>query len=122
MPRPFPSKTVIIIGECKDQGSIDANDIGHLRQVADALPGKRFETFVLLAKLCPFSSEEISCAKTLNERYRQRAILLTARDLEPYDVQERTALEFDIQESRREPEDLASVTARIYFRDLPAGQ
>ena len=54
IPRPYPRKTVIILGECKDQGPIRSDeferDIENLRRVADALPRKRFKTFILLAK------------------------------------------------------------------------
>jgi hypothetical protein len=99
IPQHYPEKTVVIIGECKDRGkgdngedkgTINATDIDHLKRVADALPRKRFEIFIVLAKLCPFTADEIALAKTLNERYRKRAILLTARELEPYHFYERT--------------------------------
>jgi hypothetical protein len=125
---PYPEKTVIVIGECKDQGrgssidgtqgTINAADIENLGRVADALPRKRFSTYIVLAKLCPFITEEIALAKTLNNRYRRRAILLTARELEPYHFYERTKLEFnDIQEHASRPEDLANNTAMMYFKE-----
>jgi hypothetical protein len=50
--------------------------------------------YIVLAKLCPFTPEEIALAKTLNDRYRRRAILLSARELEPYPLYERTVLDF----------------------------
>jgi hypothetical protein len=119
IPRPYPQKTVIILSECKDAGSIRLqdfeNDIGNLRRVADALPRKRFKTFVLLAKLSPFTPEEIECAKTLNDTYRRRAILLTARELEPYHIF--TKLEYNINEYGRTPEDWALATVEMYFRE-----
>ncbi len=49
MAQPFPRKTAVILGECKSQGSLDADVIGNLKRVADALPKSRFETYVLLA-------------------------------------------------------------------------
>jgi hypothetical protein len=124
----YPQKTVIVIGECKDQGrsntvdgtqsTIDARDIENLRRVADAFPAKRFSTYIVLAKLCPFTTEEIALAKTLNDQYRRRAILLTARELEPYHFYERTTLEFkDIQGHASRPEDLANNTATMYFKE-----
>jgi hypothetical protein len=123
IPRPYPQKTAIILGECKDEGPIRLqdfeNDIGNLRQVADALPRKRFKTFVLLAKLSPFTPEEIACAKTLNDEYRQRAILLTARELEPYHIFERTKREFNINEYGSTPEDWAEATVAMYFKPQP---
>jgi len=128
IPEPYPEKTVVVIGECKDQGknnaasvvksTIDAVDIEHLRRVADALPRKRFSTYIVLAKLCPFTAEEIALAKTLNDRYHRRAILLTARELEPYHFYERTQLDFkDIKGHASSPEDLANNTSLMYFKE-----
>jgi hypothetical protein len=120
IPRPYPRKTVVILGECKDQGPIRLkefeNDIDNLRRVADALPRKRFKIFVLLAKLSPFTPDEIERAKTLNDKYRLRVILLTARELEPYHIYERIKSEFDIQGYGGTPEDLALATAQMYFK------
>jgi hypothetical protein len=117
--RPYPRKTAIILGECKDQGPIKSEefkrDIENLRRVADALPRKRFKTFILLSKLNPFTSEEIDLAKSLNTELQQRTILLTARELEPYHIYERTKAEFDIDTYGGTPEDMARITARIYF-------
>jgi hypothetical protein len=112
-------KTVVVIGECKDQTTIDDNDIKHLRQVADALPAQRFEVYVLLAKLCPFAAEEIALAKSLNNEHECRVILLTARELEPYFIFERTKKECNFTERGHGPEELAQVTAQIYFPGGP---
>ena len=128
IPRPYPDNTVAIIGECKDRGgdrekgkdsgTIDAKDIENLKRVANALPDKRFHTFIMLAKLCPFTDDEIALAKTLNDKYRRRAILLTARELEPYFFFERTKLEFkDMDESANSAEDLARATDAMYFKN-----
>jgi hypothetical protein len=124
---PYPERTVVVIGECKDQGgkneagerrgTIDATDIDHLKRVADALPKNRFFTYIVLAKLCPFTAEEITLARTLNERYRRRAILLTARELEPYYFYERTRREFKEISHASCPEDLANNTAMMYFKE-----
>lgn len=123
IPRPYPKKIEIILGECKDQGPIKADefkrDIENLKRVADALPSKRFKTFILLAKLNPFTQEEIDQAKTLNTEYEQRSILLTSRELEPYFIYERTKSEFDIDGYGGTPETLATNTAKMYFRAKP---
>ena len=129
MPQRYPEKTVVVIGECKDrgkgekgkdEGTIDAKDIDNLRRVADALPRKRFDTFIALVKLCPFTAEEIALAKTLNDKYRYRTILLTARELEPYHFFDRTKVEFtNIREYVHMPQDLATATAEMYFKDPP---
>jgi len=127
IPQSHPDKNVAIIGECKDRGgvremgkdsgTVDANDIENLRRVADALPRKRFQTFIVLAKLCPFTADEIALAKTLNDQYQRRTILLTARELEPYHLFERTKLEFpEINEFAMSAEDLATATYMMYFK------
>ncbi len=111
-------KSKIVLGECKDrpEDAIDQTDIDNLRRVADALPRDRFEAFMLLAKLAPFSDKEIALARTLNGEHHRRVILLTARELEPYHFFERTTKEFSlIKEHGSSPEDLALVTAQIYF-------
>lgn len=124
IPYPYPKKTTIILGECKDQGSIKledfARDIDNLRRVADTLPPESFETFILFSKLCPFTEEEIEAAKTLNTDGHPRSILLTTRELEPYHIFERTKAEFDIGGYGGTPEELALATAKMYFATLPA--
>lgn len=126
IPRQYPETTAVIVGECKDRGgrkvegkdAFDEKDIDHLRRVAAALPRKRFKSFIMLAKLCPFTANEIALAKTLNGKYERRVILLTARELEPYDFYERTKLEFkSIKAYACTPEDLANTTAEMYFRE-----
>jgi hypothetical protein len=111
------ARSLILLGECKDQWSVDSGAIEHLRSVADALPAHRFDVFILLAKLCPFTPEEISLAKTLNDGGRNRVIMLTDRELEPYMIFERTRKEFGITERGHQAKDLALVTSQIYFSD-----
>lgn len=125
IPRPYPDKTDVLIGECKDRGGaskskgvIDAEDIDHLRRVADALPARRFSTYIVLAKLSPFTAEEIALAKTLNSKHQHRTILLSDRELEPYHFYERAEKQFkgiNVHTSR--PEALAQNTEIMYFRE-----
>lgn len=84
------------------------------------MPAKRVKTFLLVSKLSSFTDEEITCAKSLNTEYKQRAILLTARELEPYHLYERMKAGFDIDRYAGSPEDLAKATAKIYFSDPAA--
>lgn len=120
-PRQYPEKTVVILGECKDQGPIIPSefkkDIENLKRVADAFPSKRFETFILISKLNSFTQEEIELAKTLNDEYRYRTILLTERELEPYHIYERTKSKYSIDSNGGNPEELAQVTAYMYFEE-----
>jgi len=114
-------KTTIVLGECKDIGPIDANEfrkhVETLRQIADSLPRKRFETFILLSKLSAFTQEEIEAARALNSPREQRVILLTERELEPYYIYDRAKKEFDIKGHGGYPRELANATAKIYFGD-----
>jgi hypothetical protein len=116
LPRTYPNKADMILGEVKDRTQINANDVENLRQIADAISDHRFEVFIALVKLGTFSADEIALAKTLNGPYRRRAILLTARELEPYDILERTKKETG-QNLRYggTPEELANVTHQLYF-------
>lgn len=116
----YPEPTQVILAECKDQGPIKIEefqrDVDNLRRVADALPASRFEPYVLLVKLMPFTADEIAIARTLNEPYRQRVILLTARELEPYHIYDRLKNE-GITSYGGSPKELAHVTAQLYFTD-----
>jgi hypothetical protein len=114
-------RNIIVLGECKDRGedAINEKDIKNLQRAAASLPRNRFKTFFLLAKLAPFSEHEIILAKTLNGEHQLKVIMLTDRELEPYHFYERTKNEFDIKQLQyaSSMEDMALVTAQIYFRE-----
>jgi hypothetical protein len=55
--------------------------------------------------------------KALNDRYRQRAILLTDREPEPWHLCDRTRKEFKIERYAGSAEHLARNTAAFYFKD-----
>lgn len=125
MPRPYPDRTIVLIGECKDRGqsparagdggTINANDVANLRAVADSFPRERFEVYIVLAKLCDFTPDELDLARSLNEKHRLRVILLTERELEPYHLFERTEKLFKIDRYRSSAEDLARATVSIFL-------
>jgi hypothetical protein len=120
IPRTYPDKAEVLLGECKDMGgAIDASDVENLGRIADALPVDRFKTYIVFAKLGPFTAEEITLVKTLNRPFRQRVILLTARELEPWHIYERTEKELGIHSYGGSPEELARVTSRIYLSTSP---
>ena len=117
IPRGYPRKTVVIIAECKDQGPIDEGDIENLKRIADALPRKRFKTYILLSQISPFTDEEIQIAKGINDKYRRRAILLSADELEPYYIKKRK------DDSGRDlnwgsPEEMANSTDYLFFKSI----
>lgn len=117
IPRPYPRKTVVILSECKDQGPITSDDINNLKNIADSLPRKRFKTFVLLSQITPFTDDEIDVAKTINDKYRRRAILLSAKELGPYFIREREKGDSGRELSWYSPEDMADSTMQLYFSD-----
>lgn len=129
MPRGYPGKTIVIIGECKDRGqshaqdgdggTINANDIASLRAVADSFPRNRFEVYILLAKLCAFTHAEIELVRSLNGEHQLRVILLTERELEPYHLFERTEKLFRFDPYSSSPEDLARATDAIFLNPQP---
>ena len=114
-------RCVVILGECKDHQSIEEGDIENLRRVADAMPAKRLKVFILLAKLSPFTAEEIERAKTLNSKYCERTILLTARELEPYDIYDWARTNEDVDRYDHTPEGLARTTTKLYFEERGRG-
>jgi hypothetical protein len=67
VPGTYPNKADVLLGECKDiGGAIDANDIENLRRIADALPVNCFKTYIVFAKLAPFTPEEIILVEGLS--------------------------------------------------------
>ena len=117
LPRIYPRMAQVIIGECKDKGGkINGDDVENMRRIADAFPRHRFEAFILFAKLSEFSPEEVALAKTLNSEFQQRVILLTDRELEPYDLYERTEKELGIETHGGHTSEMARTTAELYFK------
>jgi len=118
--KPRDGRIQIAIGECKTRKPITEDDITKLKSVTTAFPSGRFDVFVILAKLTQFTQEEIKYAAMLNDEYHRRAILLTARELEPYHLYERTAKEFNIDRIAVSFEDMANITHQIYFQPTAA--
>lgn len=115
----YPERTTVILAECKDQGPIKPEDfqrdLDNLRRVADSFPKHRFDAYLLYVKLAPFTANEIAMAGTFNEPYRHRVILLTARELEPYDIFDRLKSEHGITSYMSSAKEMAQVTAQLYF-------
>ncbi|MGO9571921.1 MAG: hypothetical protein ACLP5H_30725 [Desulfomonilaceae bacterium] len=104
----------IAIGECKDHQEITESDVSNLRAVAEALEAKGIRTFIIFSKLSDFTPDELQRCNRANDQHSQRLILLTARELEPYRLYERTAKEFDIREHASSFEEMADVTQRVF--------
>ena len=114
--QPHYSKLQLAIGECKTKYEITVDDVQNLIAVADSLPADRLDVFIIFSKLTAFSKKEIELCKNAQIEYRNRVILLTDRELEPYNILEKTRKEFDIKISAISLEDLARITYDIYFR------
>jgi len=125
MPRPYPDRTIVLIGECKDRGqstahggdggTINAKDITNLRAVADSFPKERFEVYIVFTKLCDFTPDELDLVRSLNGEHKLRVILLTERELEPYHFFERTEKLFKIDKYGNSAQNLARATVSIFL-------
>jgi hypothetical protein len=112
----FNGRVQILIGECKTRKEITEQDAINLKRVADAFPAERFDVFIVFAKLdAPFSHEEVQWCRLAQGPYQERVILLSARELEPYFIYERTAEEFHINETAVSLEDMVRNTQSVYF-------
>ena len=109
-------KIQVVIGECKSRKEITEQDVAHLKAVADAFPKDKFSVYVAFAKLVDFTNEEVDRVQMLNSDHPLRAIMLTARELEPSFIYERTKQEFDINEIAVSFKDMAVVTDQVFFQ------
>jgi hypothetical protein len=105
----------IAIGECKTRKPITAEDVTKLIAIADAFPADTYDVYLVFAKLAPFSGEEIDVIKRVNGPPHRRAIILTEREVEPYFVYERTAQQYDIQQTAVSFERMAAVTVLVFL-------
>jgi hypothetical protein len=116
-PGHLSQKPALLIGECKDRGDeIDMGDIENMKRVAGALPEGRFDVFYVLTKLADFTAAELALTQSFNDRYHARAILLTARELEPYHIYDRAPDEKAKKSYASSAQELANITRHLYFR------
>ena len=80
----------ILIGEAKTADQINAEDVRKLERLADAIPSDMAEAFVMFAKTTTFTTDDVTVAKTLNSSGKQRLILWSQEELEPYLAYERS--------------------------------
>ncbi len=106
----------IIFSETKSRGGeITADDVANLTRLADVFERSSLQPYIIFAKVGAFSDEEIERCKSAQAKGRFRVIVLSDRELEPYFVYERTAVEFDIQSTAINLEDLAVATQSVFF-------
>ncbi len=110
----------LVIGECKANQEITEEDVRKLSKVADALPEDRFDVFIVFAKAGKgFTPEEIQRCRAADSKTRQRTILLSARELEPYFAYERAEKEFSIHGHAASLDGMVKATSDIYFEPRP---
>jgi hypothetical protein len=105
----------IVFGEAKTEGLIDAQDIRKLGKLADAVPRELAQTYILLSKTGTFSSDEIEIAKTLNTDHRQRVILWSRDELEPYYAYERSREKLGDNWHAVSLRNMARITHQLHF-------
>lgn len=108
----------IAIGECKNKKEITEDDVSKMRMVAESLEEFGINTFVIFSKLTDFSPDELKCCLKVNEKYRNRLILFTKRELEPYFLYEKTAKQFDVKRHVHSFSDMVKVTHRVFYEKL----
>jgi hypothetical protein len=109
----MPHQPQVVIGECKTAGgTITREDAEHLAKVADALPHRRLNVFILFAKTGKFSEEEVEACSLAQHMWHERVIMLGKDELEPYQIDDRYAE--DLRLHLRNLEGLASNTVRLY--------
>jgi hypothetical protein len=114
------SEMVLAVGECKDAGgTITADDVEKMTAVAQALSNCGLHCYVIFAKTGSFTTAETENCKLANKNGRTRAIMLSDRELEPYHVYERTALEFEISRGGHSLHDMAITTHEVFFSPRP---
>jgi hypothetical protein len=115
----YPDQPQLLIGECKTSGTITAQDVEHLAKVADALPHRRLNVFLVFAKTGKFSDEEVATIAAAQDKWRSRIILMSQDELEPYFMYERHPQEPRLQTTG--VEDLAANTVHLFRALRPKG-
>jgi len=115
----FKGRVELVIGECKTNKGITEEDVLKLSKVADALQSDRLDVFIIFAKAGKFTPEEILICKAADSETRQRTILLSERELEPYFVYERAEKEFSLRGYSGSLEGMVKATRDIYFQPCP---
>ena len=89
-------------------------DVSHLRKVADAIDHKNIDVFMVFSKTEAFTAEEVETIKAGQGKYSPQLIMLSDRELEPYEVFELAQQEFEVSHGRS-LENLAQGTDAIYL-------
>lgn len=114
------SEILLAVGECKDVGgTITADDVKKMNTVAEAFSNCGLHCYVIFSKTGNFTKAEIENCKLANKNGRTRAIMLSDRELEPYHLYARTALELEISGGGHSLHDMAITTHEAFFSPRP---
>lgn len=106
----------VLIGECKSEGGrIDEEDITKLGNLADSIPGKIAQTFVMFSKAGTFDADELALIKTLNKDNRSRVIIWSRDELEPSFPYQKHEEKLGHDAHSTSLSDMARVTTRLFF-------
>lgn len=105
----------IAIGECKTHRPIEQADVANLMRVARAFPEDRYAVFLVFSKLADFSPDELDLIRQVNVGHRRRAIVLTTRELEPWQIYENVPQGLDVSPFASSLSDLADATEQIFL-------
>ena len=115
IPRVFPSRSLIILGECKDQGPVTEKEVLGLLEIAKRLQTINFDIFILLSQISEFTPTEIALATSINSTGYAKVILLSARELEHYQIYEQTKDVLGQDHFAHNPEKMADNTIKLYL-------
>jgi hypothetical protein len=122
----YAGRAKLIIGECKTHKEITDQDVENLIEVADSFPEEIIDVFILFSKFGQFTPTEIELIKKtrmeiiiMNDTiYKDRAIMLSDRELEPYFMYEYASKEFKIEQHGSSVDNLVLNTNKIFIEPI----
>jgi hypothetical protein len=113
----YEHKPQLIIGECKTKMQISAEQLDKLLAAAARFDGSGIEVFIMLAKAAAdFTEEELNLIKA-RQSATSNFILLTPRELEPYEPYETVELEELRNHSPLSLEEWAHYSHVLYLKE-----
>lgn len=77
---------IVVIGECKNYGSIEPDDVRKLSGIARILRNNGIKVFVLFSKLTAFSQAEVELCWQVRRESSAYLIILSKQELEQWDM------------------------------------
>jgi hypothetical protein len=112
-------KPQIAVGEAKTNDIVTDDDVAHLVRACEAFPVSAFDTFIIVAKTGAFSEAEVETCRKAALPHRDRVIMLSGRDLEPYFILEKVQRALDAALGSASLKGLAAVTRATYLTPNP---